>query len=186
MHGGIARAAAEVGHGRRPDGGGARHEGHGARWRQIGSQQCEDAFSTVFRQVAFNRFEEACHTARRKEGELSLDQLGEMYQAKLQPMFGDGLTLTDEHKGWWSYVGHFLFAPGYVYAYAFGNLLALSVYHRYLEVGPPFVDAVGASRKVRSPAVSGVPMLSSRSNVPSPFGKPAASNTFPVCWSIAG
>src|SRR5437868_4565419 len=104
-------------------------------------QQCEDAFSTVFRQVAFNRFEEACHTARRKEGELSLDQLGEMYQAKLQPMFGDGLTLTDEHKGWWSYVGHFLFAPGYVYAYAFGNLLALSVYHRYLEVGPSFVDA---------------------------------------------
>ncbi|TME99037.1 MAG: M3 family oligoendopeptidase, partial [Chloroflexi bacterium] len=86
-------------------------------------------------------FEDACHTARREEGELSLDQLGEMYQAKLQPMFGDGLTLTDEHKVWWSYVGHFLFAPGYVYAYAFGNLLALSVYHRYLEVGPSFVDA---------------------------------------------
>jgi len=104
-------------------------------------QQCEDAFSTVFRQVAFNRFEEACHTARRTEGELSLDQLGDMYQAKLQPMFGDGLVLTDEHKVWWSYVGHFLFAPGYVYAYAFGNLLALSVYHRYLEVGPSFVDA---------------------------------------------
>ena len=56
-------------------------------------------------------------------------------------MFGDGLVLTDEHKAWWSYVGHFLFAPGYVYAYAFGNLLALSVYHRYLEVGPSFVDA---------------------------------------------
>jgi oligoendopeptidase F len=104
-------------------------------------QQCEDAFSTVFRQVAFNRFEDACHTARRKEGELSLDQLGEMYQSNLQPMFGDGLVLTDEHKAWWSYVGHFLFAPGYVYAYAFGNLLALSVYHRYLEVGPSFVDA---------------------------------------------
>jgi oligoendopeptidase F len=104
-------------------------------------QQCEDAFSTVFRQVAFNRFEDACHTARRKEGELSLDELGEMYQAKMQPMFGDGLILTDEHKSWWSYVGHFLFAPGYVYAYAFGNLLALSVYHRYLEVGPSFVDA---------------------------------------------
>src|SRR5438445_1055840 len=104
-------------------------------------QQCEDAFATVFRQVAFNRFEDACHTARREEGELSLDQLGEMYQAKLQPMFCDGLTLTDEHKVWWSYVGHFLFAPGYVYAYAFGNLLALSVYHRYLEVGPSFVDA---------------------------------------------
>ena len=56
-------------------------------------------------------------------------------------MFGDSLTLTDEHKVWWSYVGHFLHTPGYVYAYAFGNLLALSIYHRYLEQGPEFVDA---------------------------------------------
>src|SRR5437879_6647198 len=58
-------------------------------------QQCEDAFSTVFRQVAFNRFEDACHTARREEGELSRDQLGEMCQAKLQPMFRHRLHLTD-------------------------------------------------------------------------------------------
>lgn len=102
--------------------------------------QCEDAFSTVFRQVAFNRYEDAVHNARRKEGELSVEQLGELFQAKLQAMFGDALTLTDEHKVWWSYVGHFLHTPGYVYAYSFGNLLALSVYHRYLEQGPKFVD----------------------------------------------
>jgi oligoendopeptidase F len=102
--------------------------------------QLEDAFSTVFRQVAFNRYEDACHTARRDEGELAVDQLGELYQEKVQPMFGDALILTDEHKVWWSYVSHFLHTPGYVYAYAFGNLLALSVYHRYLEVGQGFVD----------------------------------------------
>ncbi len=102
--------------------------------------QCEDAFSTVFRQVAFNRYEDAIHTVRRSEGELSVEQLGELFQDKLQPMFGDALILTDEHKVWWSYVSHFVHSPGYVYAYAFGNLLALSVYHRYLEVGRPFVD----------------------------------------------
>src|SRR5229473_34210 len=102
--------------------------------------QCEDAFSTVFRQVAFNRYEDACHTMRRKEGELAVEELGELFQEKLQAMFGDALTLTDEHKVWWSYVGHFMHTPGYVYAYAFGNLLALSVYHRYLEAGPSFVD----------------------------------------------
>ncbi|HUY74462.1 MAG TPA: M3 family oligoendopeptidase [Candidatus Dormibacteraeota bacterium] len=102
--------------------------------------QCEDAFSTVFRQVAFNRYEDACHVARRTEGELGVEQLGELYQAKLQPMFGDALVLTDEHKLWWSYIEHFLHTPGYVYAYAFGNLLALSVYHRFLERGPSFVD----------------------------------------------
>jgi oligoendopeptidase F len=102
--------------------------------------QCEDSFATVFRQVAFNRYEDACHTARRTEGELSIDQLGEIYQSKLQPMFGDALILTDEHKVWWSYIEHFLHTPGYVYAYAFGNLLALSVYHRFLERGHDFVD----------------------------------------------
>jgi oligoendopeptidase F len=95
--------------------------------------QCEDAFSTVFRQVAFNRYEDAMHTARRLEGELSTEQLGELFQEKLQAMFGDALTLTDDHKVWWSYVSHFMHTPGYVYAYAFGNLLALSVYHRYRE-----------------------------------------------------
>src|SRR3989454_3518851 len=102
--------------------------------------QCEDAFSTVFRQVAFNRYEDVSHTLRRKEGELSVEQLGDLFQEKLQAMFGDALTLTEEHKVWWSYVGHFLHTPGYVYAYAFGNLLALSVYHRFLERGPDFVD----------------------------------------------
>src|SRR3989442_1791977 len=68
--------------------------------------QCEDAFSTVFRQVAFNRYEDACHTIRRKEGELAAEQLGEVFQEKLQAMFGDSLILTDEHKVWWSYVSH--------------------------------------------------------------------------------
>ena len=115
--------------------------------------QVEDAFATVFRQVAFNRYEDATHNARRTEGELSVEQLGDIFQDKLQAMFGDALTLTDEHKVWWSYVGHFLHTPGYVYAYAFGNLLALSVYHRYLERGPEFVDdyldflAAGGSTK---------------------------------------
>lgn len=102
--------------------------------------QVEGAFATVFRQVSMNRFEDAAHTRRRKEGELSPDQFGEIWQEVLQPMFGDSLTLTEDHKPWWSYVGHFYFAPGYVYAYAYGNLLALSVYRRYQESGPEFVD----------------------------------------------
>lgn len=95
--------------------------------------QCEDAFATVFRQVAFNRYEDASHIARRSEGELSVEQLGDIFQDKVQAMFGDALILTDDHKVWWSYVHHFLHTPGYVYAYSFGNLLALSVYRRFRE-----------------------------------------------------
>jgi oligoendopeptidase F len=103
--------------------------------------QVEDSFATIFRQVAMSRFEAAAHTARRTEGELSPDQLGELWQDQVQRMFGDSLELGEEHKAWWSYVEHFVHVPGYVYAYAFGNLLALSIYRRYQEVGPSFVDS---------------------------------------------
>jgi oligoendopeptidase F len=104
--------------------------------------QVEDSFATIFRQVAMNRFESAVHTARRSEGELSIEQMGALWQKQVRQMFGDSLTLTDEHEVWWSYVEHFVHVPGYVYAYAFGNLLALSIYQRYREIGgPDFVDA---------------------------------------------
>ncbi len=103
--------------------------------------QLEDSFATIFRQIAFNRFEDAVHSARRREGELAPEQIGEYFQQALQAMFGDSLTLTEAHRVWWSYVGHFMHTPGYVYAYAFGNLLALAVYQRYRDVGAPFVDA---------------------------------------------
>jgi oligoendopeptidase F len=104
--------------------------------------QVEDAFATIFRQVAMNRFEDAVHTARRAEGELSIEHIGQLWQQRVQAMFGDALTLTDEHEAWWGYVEHFVQAPGYVYAYAYGNLLALSIYQRYRELGTrEFVDA---------------------------------------------
>jgi oligoendopeptidase F len=47
--------------------------------------------------------------------------------------------VTDGYKTWWSYVPHFIGSPGYVYAYAYGQLLALSVYGRYLAEGESFV-----------------------------------------------
>ncbi len=104
--------------------------------------QVEDAFATIFRQVAMNRFEDAVHVARRTEGELAPERIGELWQRHLQAMFGDSLTLSDEHEVWWSYVEHFVHTPGYVYAYAFGNLLALSIYRRYREASSTtFVDA---------------------------------------------
>jgi oligoendopeptidase F len=102
----------------------------------------EDAFATIFRQVAMNRFEDAVHTARRTEGELSPEQIGEFWQHTQQAMFGDSLRLTDEHTVWWSYVEHFIHTPGYVYAYAYGNLLALSIYRRFREADDPgFAEA---------------------------------------------
>ncbi len=101
----------------------------------------DDSVATVFRQVAMNRFEHACHTARRTEGELSVDRFGELWAETQTDMLGDAVEVTEGYRSWWSYVPHFMGSPGYVYAYAYGQLLALSVYARYEQVGPDFVPA---------------------------------------------
>ncbi len=101
----------------------------------------EDSIATVFRQVAMNRFEEACHTTRRTEGELSVDRFGELWAQTQTDMLGDAVEVTDGYRSWWSYVPHFMGTPGYVYAYAYGQLLALSVYARYRTEGDDFVPA---------------------------------------------
>jgi len=101
----------------------------------------EDSIATVFRQIAMNRFEHACHIARRTEGELSVERFGELWAESQEAMLGDSVEITDGYRTWWSYVPHFMGTPGYVYAYAYGQLLALSVYARYQHEGDAFVPA---------------------------------------------
>ena len=101
----------------------------------------EDSIATVFRQVAMNRFEDRCHTTRREEGELSVDTFGEIWAGTQTDMLGPSVKISDGYRSWWSYVPHFMGTPGYVYAYAYGQLLALSVYARYQETGDEFVPA---------------------------------------------
>ncbi len=99
----------------------------------------DDAIATVFRQIAMNRFEHLIHTRRRSEGELSVDRMCETWVEAQAELFGDSVEITEGYRLWWSYVPHFINTPGYVYAYAYGLLLALSAYGRYLEEGEPFV-----------------------------------------------
>jgi len=101
----------------------------------------EDITASIFRQIAMNRFEDAVHNARRQQGELSSDTIAEHWIRTQRDMFGDSLTITDEYRSWWSYIPHFIHTPGYVYAYAFGNLLALAVYARYEKEGASFVPS---------------------------------------------
>jgi oligoendopeptidase F len=102
------------------------------------AEQIEGSIATIFRQTAMNRFEHAVHTARREEGELSVERFGELWYQSQEAMLGDAVEITDGYRGWWSYVPHFIGTPGYVYAYAYGQLMALSVYGKYREQGPSF------------------------------------------------
>jgi oligoendopeptidase F len=103
------------------------------------AENLEDTIATVFRQVAMNRFEDLVHTARREQGELSVERFGELWAESQSELLGDSVQITDGYRSWWSYVPHFIGSPGYVYAYAYGQLLALSVYQRYEQQGPELV-----------------------------------------------
>ncbi len=103
------------------------------------AEDIEGAIGTVFRQVSLHTFEAAIHAERRSEGELSTDRFGELWWQTQDEMFGDSLQMSDGYRIWWSYIHHFTQSPGYVYAYAFGQLLATSIYGRYLEQGESFV-----------------------------------------------
>jgi oligoendopeptidase F len=116
------------------------------------AENLQDTIATVFRQVAMNRFEDLVHTARRSEGELSVERFGELWFESQAELLGDSVEITDGYRSWWSYIPHFIGSPGYVYAYAYGQLLALSVYERYEQRGAEFVPqylqllAAGGSR----------------------------------------
>ncbi|HET6506754.1 MAG TPA: M3 family oligoendopeptidase [Baekduia sp.] len=103
------------------------------------AENIEGSIATVFRQVAMNRYEDLAHTARRAEGELSVERLSDLWKQSQEELLGDAVEVTDGYRSWWSYVPHFIGTPGYVYAYAYGQLLALSVYGKYLEEGESFV-----------------------------------------------
>ena len=112
----------------------------------------EDAFATVFRQVAMFRFEQQAHRARRQRGELTTDAYSDLWQENMQAMFGPSLRLGEDHACWWLYIPHIISTPFYVYAYAFGELLVLALYAQYQQEGAGFVDryfemlAAGGSR----------------------------------------
>ena len=116
------------------------------------AEQIDGAIATVFRQMAMNRFEHLVHTHRRAEGELAADRISELWVESQTELFGDSVEITDGYRMWWSYIPHFINTPGYVYAYAYGLLLALSVYSRYIDEGESFVPrylellAAGGSR----------------------------------------
>jgi oligoendopeptidase F len=105
------------------------------------AESIEGSIATVFRQVAMNRFEHLVHTERREKGELAVERIGDLWAESQAELLGDAVEVTDGYRSWWSYVPHFIGSPGYVYAYAYGQLLALAVYGRYEEEGASFVPA---------------------------------------------
>ena len=103
------------------------------------SQKVEDMLNTVVRQIAFYTFERRVHTAR-KEGELTREQLDEIWLDVSRESLGPGVKLNDGYGVFWSYIPHFIHSPFYVYAYAFGDCLVNSLYAQYEKASEGFAE----------------------------------------------
>ena len=100
------------------------------------AESLEGQIATVFRQIAMNRFEDAVHTDAPRAGRAERRATSTSCWAETQAaMLGDSVELTEGYRTWWSYIPHFIGTPGYVYAYAYGQLLALSVYRAVRGAG---------------------------------------------------
>ncbi|MDX6749931.1 M3 family oligoendopeptidase [Geminicoccaceae bacterium 1502E] len=102
------------------------------RRRVLLASKIEDKINTVVRQIAFCEFERRVHD-RRREGELTPSDLGEIWMAVQQESLGPAFVWREEYRTFWSYVPHFVHVPFYVYAYAFGDCLVSSLYAVYRQ-----------------------------------------------------
>jgi len=103
------------------------------------SSKVEDMLNTVVRQIAFYTFERRVHTAR-KEGELTTEQLNEIWLAVSAESLGPAIKLNEGYGVFWSYIPHFIHSPFYVYAYAFGDCLVNSLYAQYERASDGFAE----------------------------------------------
>jgi oligoendopeptidase F len=101
-----------------------------ARRRVLLAAKIEDKINTVVRQIAFCEFERQVHD-RRRNGELTPDELGAIWMDVQTESLGPAFEFRDDYRVYWSYIPHFVHVPFYVYAYAFGDCLVSSLYAVY-------------------------------------------------------
>jgi oligoendopeptidase F len=99
----------------------------------------EDMINTVVRQIAFYTFERRIHTERRN-GELTADRIGAIWLEVQSESLGPAIELKPGYETFWTYIGHFIHAPFYVYAYAFGDCLVNSLYAVYEKAHEGFAE----------------------------------------------
>ncbi|MDF1621053.1 M3 family oligoendopeptidase [Pseudothioclava nitratireducens] len=99
----------------------------------------EDMINTVVRQIAFYDFECKLHAARR-EGELTPDQINELWMSVQGESLGPAFEFMPGYETFWAYIPHFVHSPFYVYAYAFGDGLVNALYAAYEAAPEGFQD----------------------------------------------
>jgi len=129
-------------------------------------RQVDDAYATILRQAFFALFERQAHEMVKQDA--SVDDLSKAYQENLKKQFGEAVEVSAEFGWEWVSIPHIYHVPFYVYAYAFGQLLVLSLYQQYKEEGEAFkprfikiLAAGGSEAPVRILADAGIDVYDS-------------------------
>ena len=104
--------------------------------RDLLFRQVDDSYATILRQAYFALFERKAHEMIAQNA--SVDELADAYMENLREQFGDSVEVSDEFRWEWVSIPHIYHTPFYVYAYAFGQLLVLSLYKQFKEEGDSF------------------------------------------------
>jgi oligoendopeptidase F len=104
--------------------------------RDLLYKRMDNAYAAIMRQADFVMFEQKAHDQIHDGA--SVDDLNEMYLASLRGQFSDSIDLSDDFRYEWLGISTLFHLPFYAYAYAFGRLLVLSLYHQYRTEGDPF------------------------------------------------
>ena len=123
--------------------------------------QVDDTYATIMRQTFFALFERQAHDMVHQGA--SVDELATAYLHNLREQLGDAVDISDEFRWEWVSIPHIYHTPFYVYAYAFGQLLVLSLYRQYRTEGEAFrprylgiLAAGGAESPVRILSAAGI------------------------------
>ncbi|MDE3225161.1 MAG: M3 family oligoendopeptidase [Nitrospirota bacterium] len=99
--------------------------------------QLDDIYATVLRQAYFVLFEQRAHDMIAHGA--TAEDLAAAYQANLRDQFGKAVPVPALFRWEWLTIPHIFASPFYCYAYSFGNLLVLALYHMYKQQGQAFV-----------------------------------------------
>jgi oligoendopeptidase F len=114
-----------------------REESDAAVRRDLLFRQVDDAYATIMRQAFFALFEIEAHAAVAQGA--SVEDLCARYLDNLKEQFGDSIELPEEFRWEWTAIPHFFESAFYVYAYSFGQLLVMALFHQYQTEGSAFV-----------------------------------------------
>jgi oligoendopeptidase F len=120
------------------------------------AEQLDDMYATIMRQAYFTLFEIDAHRIIADQN-ATIDEVSELYLNNLKEQFGKSVIVSRDFRWEWLYIPHFYHSPFYCYAYSFGNLLVLSLYHQFKsEQKESFIPkylsilSAGGSRKSES------------------------------------